>query len=250
MTHETTFGVIIVGDEILSGKRQDKHLPFIIELLHEYGHEPAWVNIVGDQQQLLTDCIRTSMQTNQVVFSFGGIGATPDDITRQCAAEAAGVKLHQHPEATALIQEVFGDQANERRLMMAEFPVGAEVIPNPVNKIAGFSLGNLHFVPGFPKMAHPMLRWVMQEKYLHLKREPKLEKICVVQETPESEMIPMMKTILAEHPEISLSSLPSLSNKRVTELGIKGPADKTRAAFADLCDLLEQDNINWQEKPD
>ena len=70
MKHEPTFGVVIVGDEILSGKRQDKHLPFVIDLLNNYGYEPSWVHIVGDQEQNLTECLRTSMQSDQIVFSF------------------------------------------------------------------------------------------------------------------------------------------------------------------------------------
>ena len=248
MKHETTFGVVIVGDEILSGKRQDKHLPFIIELLHEYGHEPQWVYIVGDQEQNLTECLRTSMQNNQIVFSLGGIGATPDDITRQCAAAAANLTLAQHPKATEILHEVFKDEINPQRLLMAEFPEGAELIPNPVNKIAGFSIGNHHFVPGFPKMAHPMLRWVMQEKYSHLKRAAEVEYIVVVKDTPESEMIPMMKLILESHPDIRLSSLPSTSKSRITELAVKGETSKAERAYKALCEALKTAQLNWQPK--
>jgi len=248
MKHETTFGVVIVGDEILSGKRQDKHMPFIIELLHEYGHEPQWVYIVGDQEKNLTDCLRTSMQNNQIVFSLGGIGATPDDITRQCAAAAANLPLSQHPEATEILHEVFKDEINPQRLLMAEFPEGAELIPNPVNKIAGFSLGHHHFVPGFPKMAQPMLRWVMQEKYSHLKRAAEVEYIVVVKDTPESEMIPIMKHILENHSEIRLSSLPSTNKSRITELAVKGETSKTDRAYEALCEALTTAKLNWQPK--
>lgn len=248
MKHETTFGVVIVGDEILSGKRQDKHLPFIIELLHEYGHEPQWVYIVGDQEQNLTDCLRTSMQNDQIVFSLGGIGATPDDITRQCAAAAADRQLAQHPEATALLHEVFKEEINPQRLLMAELPEDAELIPNPVNKIAGFSIGNHHFVPGFPKMAHPMLRWVMEEKYSHLKRAAEIEHIVVVRDTPESEMIPMMEVILKSHPDIRLSSLPSTNKSRNTELAVKGETSKADAAHQALCKALDAAQLDWQPK--
>lgn len=248
MTHETTFGVVIVGDEILSGKRQDKHLPFIIALLNDYGYEPSWVHIVGDQQQNLTDCLRRSMQEKQIVFCLGGIGATPDDITRQCAASAAGLSLTQHPQATALLHKVFADDINPQRLLMAELPDGAALIPNPVNKIAGFSLDDHHFVPGFPKMAHPMLEWVMQEKYSDLKRRAEEEYIVVVKDTPESEMIPMMKVILESFPKIRLSSLPSTTEHRITELAVKGEPEIAKKAYRALCSALDADKLDWQTK--
>ncbi len=248
MKHETTFGVVIVGDEILSGKRQDKHLPFIIDLLHEYGYEPQWVYIVGDQEKNLTDCLRASMQNEHIVFCLGGIGATPDDITRQCAAAAANLPLTQHPEATALLQEVFKEEINPQRLLMAKLPQGVELIPNPVNKIAGFSINNHHFVPGFPKMAHPMLRWVMEEKYSHVKRAAEIEYIVVVKDTPESEMIPMMKVILENHPDIRLSSLPSTTKSRITELAVKGECNKADSAYEALCHALDLAKLDWQPK--
>ncbi len=249
MKHETTFGVVIVGDEILSGKRQDKHLPFVIDLLHDYGYEPSWVHIVGDQEQNLTECLRTSMENNQIVFCFGGIGATPDDITRECAATAANLPLSQHPAATQLLHEVFAEKINPQRLLMAKLPEGADLIPNPVNKIAGFSIGDHHFVPGFPKMAHPMLSWVMQERYPHLKRAAEQEFIAVVKDTPESEMIPMMKDILESHPEIRLSSLPStMLESKITELAVKGEKALAKQAYQALCKALDSAGVDWQPK--
>jgi len=119
-------------------------------------------------------------------FSFGGIGATPDDHTRQCAAKALGVDTALHPEAAALIRERMQDVAREQgqpyepgradnlhRLNMGVFPQGARIIPNPYNKIPGFTCdgpggGMVHFVPGFPVMAWPMVEWVLDTKYAHL----------------------------------------------------------------------------------
>ena len=163
-----TFALIIVGDEILSGKRQDKHLSKVIELLSARGLTLASAEYVGDDRERIEVALRRAFASSDVVFSTGGIGATPDDHTRQCAAAALGVPLALHPEAEVFIRERMQDVAREaglpfepdradnvHRLNMGVFPEGATIIPNPFNKIAGFSVGDVHFVPGFPVMAWP-----------------------------------------------------------------------------------------------
>jgi hypothetical protein len=145
-----TFGLIVIGDEILSGKRADKHLPKIIELLGARGLSLGWAEYVGDSPVRITAALQRAFASGDVVFSTGGIGATPDDHTRQCAARALGVDLVLHPEAAALILERMQDIAREQgkpyeperpdnahRLNMGVFPAGAQIIPNPYNKIPG-----------------------------------------------------------------------------------------------------------------
>ena len=176
-----TFGLIIVGDEILSGKRADKHMPKVIELLSARGLSLAYADYVGDNPDRITATLQRAFASADVVFSCGGIGATPDDHTRQCAARALGRDLSLHPEAEALIRERMQDVAREQgvpyepdrsdnvhRLNMGMFPAGARIIPNPYNKIPGFSCdgpggGVVHFVPGFPVMAWPMIEWVLEQ---------------------------------------------------------------------------------------
>src|SRR5674476_1107117 len=145
------FGLIIIGDEILSGKRADKHLPKVIELLKARGLQLDYTEYIGDAPERITAALKRAFVSGDVVFSTGGIGATPDDHTRQCAAKALGVELALHPQAAALITErmqeiakqqgtvyVPGDPDNMHRLNMGVFPVGAQIIPNPYNKIPGF----------------------------------------------------------------------------------------------------------------
>src|SRR5258707_11865379 len=144
------FGMIIIGDEILSGRRTDKHLPKVIELLSARGLSLDWAEYVGDDRERITATLKRAFASGDAVFSTGGIGATPDDHTRQCAAAALGVALHLHPEAEREIRGRFGAETTPQRLMMGEFPQGARIIPNPVNRIAGFSVRDHHFVPGFP----------------------------------------------------------------------------------------------------
>src|SRR6266446_1088800 len=163
------FGLIIVGDEILSGKRVDKHMSRVIEMLAARGLMLSWARYVGDDPARITADLRDAFASGDVVFSCGGIGATPDDHTRQCSAAALGRKLVLHPEARTLIIERARQIAQEqgttldenhpdmhRRLEMGVFHEGADIVPNPFNKIPGFSVGDVHFVPGFPVMAHPM----------------------------------------------------------------------------------------------
>src|SRR5262245_13675773 len=110
------FGLVIVGDEILSGKRQDKHLPKVIELLAARGLTLAWARYVGDERERITVLLRDVFAGGEAVFCCGGIGATPDDHTRQCAAAALGVPLQLHPQAKELILERMRDVAREGNL--------------------------------------------------------------------------------------------------------------------------------------
>jgi len=150
-------GIYIIGDEILSGKRQDAHLSKVISLLSTRGLQLSWANYLGDIPAQITSSLKASMARGDIVFSFGGIGATPDDYTRQCAADAAGVPIERHAGAVAEIEAQYGEGAYPKRVLMADFPQGCELIPNPINRVAGFSIHQHYFVPGFPQMAHPMV---------------------------------------------------------------------------------------------
>ena len=251
------FGLIIVGDEILSGKRVDKHLPMVIRLLGERGLSLSWMELVGDDRERITAALQRAFAGSDVVFSCGGIGATPDDQTRQCAAAALGVPLQPHAEAQALITERMQDVAREKgetfepnrrdnlqRLQMGVLPQGARIIPNPYNKIPGFSCAGaggaqLHFVPGFPVMAWPMIEWVLDTtcaSWFH--STPQAEHSVVLHDAPESLLTPLMQHIEAGHPGIKVFSLPSVDHPvhgAHLELGVKGAADRVPAAWQALC---------------
>jgi molybdopterin-biosynthesis enzyme MoeA-like protein len=228
-------GLIIVGDEILSGKRQDKHFAKVIELLRARGLDLAWARFVGDDEADIAEALRWAIARGDLVLSCGGIGATPDDRTRQAAAQAFGVPLERHAEAEAIIVGQYGAAARPHRVLMADFPSGAGLIPNPVNRVAGFFRGDCHFVPGFPEMAWPMLEWVLDTRYRHLHRsEPPVEyRIRVIGTSGEGDLLPLMEDTLARHPGIKLSSLPfrgDASRPRHIEFGFKGEAAAAAAA--------------------
>jgi len=250
-------GLLIVGDEILSGKRADKHLPKVIELLAARGLQLAWARYVGDDPARITSDLKDAFASGDLVFSCGGIGATPDDHTRQCAAAALGVRLELHPEAKAFVIERMKDVAREQgtvfdpdrddnrhRLNMAVFPVGAEVIPNPYNKIAGFAVrsgaGGVFFVPGFPVMAWPMIEWVLDTHFRHLHVAPAtVERSVIVFGSMEATLTPLMEEVERDFPGVKVFSLPSVDHPewgRHIELGVKGNAALLEAAYARLRD--------------
>ncbi|APW39121.1 competence/damage-inducible protein A [Rhodoferax koreense] len=246
-----SFGLIVVGDEILSGKRADKHLPKFIELLGARGLPLAWAEYVGDDPARITATLKRAFASGDIVFSTGGIGATPDDHTRQCAARALGVPLALHPEAEALIRERMQDTAREQgtvyepdrpdnvhRLNMGVFPEGASIIRNPYNKIPGFSVGQVHFVPGFPVMAWPMMESVLDTRYAHLFRhEAWIEKSVIVFGGMEATLTPLMEQIESRFAGTKVFSLPSVDHPqhgRHIELGVKGTPEQVAEAYPAL----------------
>ena len=247
------FGLIIIGDEILSGRRADKHLPKVIELLQARGLSLAWATCVGDDRARITATLRDALQSGDAVFSCGGIGATPDDHTRQCAAAALDCELALHPEARVLIEERMRDVAleqgqvfdpdrpdNVHRFNMGVFPQGARIISNPYNKIPGFSCdgpggGSVHFVPGFPVMAWPMIESVLDNEYSAWHRSNAWqERSVVVMGAIEAALTPLMEQIEREH-AVKVFSLPSVDHPeygRHIELGVKGDPAAVEMAFA------------------
>lgn len=245
-----SFGIYIIGDEILSGKRQDKHLNKAIELLSARGLQLSWANYLGDIPTQITAALKASMARGDIVFSFGGIGATPDDFTRQCAAEALGVPIERHAGAVAELEARFGEAAYPKRVLMADFPQGADLIPNPVNRVAGFSIKEHYFVPGFPEMAHPMMEWVLDTYYPHLfHRQDYVEASILVLDAGESQLIDMMQQILTVHTDIKLFSLPKLDTRRTIELGVKGASASVQNAMLDIQQRVSALGFPWSTLP-
>jgi len=254
-------GIIIIGDEILSGKRADKHLSKFIELLTERGLQLSWAEYVGDSPERITRALSKAFASGDFVFSCGGIGATPDDHTRQCAAKALGVDLMLHPEAKSLILERMRDTAleqgiayepdrqdNVHRLNMGMFPEGASIIRNPYNKIPGFTCkgqgqGFVHFVPGFPVMAWPMMQEKLDAYCQTWGAAPvRIEKSVIVLGAMEATLTPLMESIEAQHPGVRVFSLPSVDHPqwgKHIELGVKGTVESAEEAYKALLIGLE-----------
>jgi len=226
-------GLTIIGDEILSGRRIDKHLAHSINYFQDLGIDICWATYLGDDAEPLADHFRRVRKSEDVTFSFGGIGATPDDMTRQSMAAAHDVEMIRHPEAVKLIEGRFGDGAYPNRILMAELPEGSQLIPNEFNKIPGFSMGNIHCLPGFPEMAWSMMDWVVRTGY-HL---PENRDLCfcsvIVKNVRESEIITMLEGVQKQFPDCKVSSLPRFpaAGTWQTELGVRGKKIQALAAM-------------------
>jgi molybdopterin-biosynthesis enzyme MoeA-like protein len=246
------FGLYVIGDEILSGKRTDKHFPKVIELLNARGLRLSWAHYLPDDRAMIADALRRSFATDDVVFSCGGIGATPDDHTRHAAAEALGVELELHPEAAALIAQRCAEMAaegrgsadmstpeNRQRLKMGEFPRGARIIENPFNRIPGFAVARHYFMPGFPVMAWPMIEWVLDTLYPELcGGAGEAERGMIVEGLNEGTLTPLLDAVEREFPAVHVYSLPRIDPARPfhyhIDLGVKGERGAVEPAFTRL----------------
>jgi len=246
------FGLIVIGDELLSGKRTDKHFPHLLGLLAQRGLELRWVRMISDEPDLVTRTLEETFAGDDVVFSCGGIGATPDDRTRQCAAAALDRPLAFHPEGVAMLEAKFGRPVEpSRRLHLVEFPQGASVIPNPVNQVPGFSVAGHHFMPGFPSMAWPMMEWVLDRHYAEWQDPDRTtESSVIVDDARESDVIPLLERFEGEHPELRLSCLPTLrEDGYALELGLRGAPAAVEAAMPALREALEAMGFGVRSAP-
>lgn len=226
------FQLIIIGDEILHGERQDKHFAFFKKLLREHGLQLASVLYLPDERAELIRHLQTSFAQNLPTFVTGGIGGTPDDHTRQAAAQALNLPLVRHSEAAALINQVSANRGDApdsaaalQRLNMADFPQGAALIPNPYNNIAGFSYREHYFLPGFPVMAHPMAQWVLQTYYADwFHQTERAQKSVWLLDLPESKITALMNELEDKYKGIQTFSLPSVGDDKTPahiEFGLK-----------------------------
>lgn len=241
------FGLIIIGTEILSGSREDAHFQKALSLVKAQGYEIKYSLVIPDDPKVIVDQLKWAFARPEALFCYGGIGATPDDFTRQCAAEAAGLPVERHPEAVAVLEEMFGERAHPIRVRMAELPKDCDLIPNPVTKVAGFSLDKHHFLPGFPEMAAPMMEWILENCYEQV--EGKITLSLMVQAS-EGEMVPMMEAFVEAHPELYFFSLPLLTQnqEKKVRLGVIGLAEAAEKGFNDLTTELDQMKISWQKE--
>ena len=248
-----TFGAVIIGDEILSGKRTDKHFTWLAGVMAERGLRLSWVEYLGDDRARLASVFQRTRAAGDVVFSFGGIGNTPDDHTRQAAAEAFGVGLALHPDAEREIRARFAaEEVTPQRLLLGTFPAGSEIIPNPFNRIPGFMMHQHYFVPGFPQMAHPMLEWVLDTHYnAYFNREPDVDRAILLtgDGAYESALLDLMERIVASYQDLRLFSLPSLTDegvRRHLELGVTGPILRVEQALQEIIAEVDRRALTWR----
>lgn len=244
-------GALIIGDELLSGKRQDRHFAHLQSVLAQRGLELSWTIIVGDDPEQLQRFLAFTMASKDLVFSFGGIGATPDDRTRESVAKVAEVPLSPHPEAMAEIVAQFGDVAYPNRILMSELPEGSRIIPNTINRVPGFSYDEHHFMPGFPEMSWPMIEWILNTYYPNLRNtRPSDEQTIFVLNGRESEIIEAMRQVVQQYPELRLSSLPHLGEQAHIELSLRGDKVLIEPAMNILKAAVKDAGFSWSDQLD
>jgi molybdopterin-biosynthesis enzyme MoeA-like protein len=249
------FGALIIGDEIIRGKRQDRHFERLREILATRGLHLDWVLYLGDDRPRLIEALKRSMAGEDAVFSFGGIGVTPDDHTRQAAAAAAGVPLALNPDAEREIRArmaELGQEVTPARLELGTVPAGSRIIPNPFNRIPGFSYANHHFVPGFPQMAWPMVEWVLDTHYRdRFHAMPEAEAALIVWEGLEGTLLDLMQRIERDYPGLIVFSLPSLGTdtmRRHIELGVRGRPEQVPPAIAEIEAEVARRGLSFERK--
>ena len=239
------FYAVIIGTEILNGRRTDKHFAFLQEALRKNGYALFASFIIKDDAALIErtfEMIKADPQS--VMFSFGGIGSTPDDLTRAIAAKVFTEKpLTRHHQFEKDILERFGTEAYPHRIHMADLPEGASLLKNPINNMSGFSLQNRYFfVPGFPEMAHPMIDTVLGELF---PSKTGSYRRTLVAETSENTLIDVMKRM----PEtVEFSSLPILRDGRPSvEISVAGDdASEIEESFELFTTFLEHSGIAYR----
>lgn len=231
-------GLLIIGDEILLGRRKDKHVVKAREYFGAINVDISWISFVGDGFDMLVDYFRMIRHRGDDCFTFGGIGATPDDRTRQAMAKAFDTEITRHPEAVALLEKQFGDSAYPNRILMAELPEHAGLIPNEHNNIPGFYCGRIHCLPGFPEMAWPMLDWVVKNRYTVGHNQQADLVTFIVNGAKESELVQLLTACQNRFPDAGFSSLPRFSDGTSwqIELAVRG----SRGDVAEGAEMLEE----------
>jgi len=220
--------LVIIGDEILSGKREDKHFKKALDVTKQNNYVIKSVSYLPDCEHEIQSKIENLK--DKIVFCFGGIGATPDDHTRSSAAKAHQKALKRHTDAAKLIEDKFGKEAYPKRILMADLPDGSDLIPNEINMIPGFYINKKFFMPGFPEMAWPMMEWVFKNK-LPQSNKIEFDRSIIIPDIAESLLIDLMNQIENDFPLVKMYSLPKITPQRQVEFGIKGDKEQVLSAM-------------------
>jgi molybdenum cofactor synthesis domain-containing protein len=238
MSKTVTASLLIIGNEILSGRTQDKNLSYIAVKLNDAGIQLREVRVVPDVEKEIVDAVNALRARYDYVFTTGGIGPTHDDITSACVAKAFGTTLHRHPDAEAALRAHYtADQINESRLKMADVPVGSELIPNAVSSAPGFRRENVFVMAGVPRIMQAMLDAIMP----HLKGGEKVLSVSITTNLPEGIIAAGLSEIQNLYPGIEIGSYPMYERGNLsTTLVLRSPdAGMNDAARSEIITMIE-----------
>jgi molybdenum cofactor synthesis domain-containing protein len=234
-----TAGLLLIGDEILSGRTKDKNLGYIADYLAALGIDLKEARVVADNENDIIAAVNALRSRYTYVFTTGGIGPTHDDITADAIAKAFGVKIDHDPRAVAILKAHYQPgQLNEARMRMARIPEGAELIENPVSKAPGFRLGNVFVMAGVPKIMQAM----MDQLAPQLTRGSPILSTTVTAHMPEGDLAKPLKEIQDRYPEVAIGSYPfEESGKFGASLVLRSRSEgKLVAAQLDVQHMVEE----------
>lgn len=240
MAVSVTAALLIIGDEILTGRTKDKNIGYIAEYLTGIGIDLREVRVVPDVEEEIVSAVNALRSRYTYLFTTGGIGPTHDDITADCIAKAFGVGIGHDPRAVAMLRERYQpDELNEARMRMARIPVGADLIDNPISKAPGFRIGNVYVMAGVPSIMQAMLDNIAAGLQTGAR---------MIIETIEAEGLAEgiyaegLAQIASAHPGVSIGSYPSFSTAGFRNQIVARGKDSAEvaAAKAAILDLLER----------
>ena len=212
-SRQWTAALLVIGDEILSGRTQDKNVAQVATWLNEQGIRLAEARVVPDQQEQIVEALNALRKSHDYLFTTGGIGPTHDDITVDAVAAALGVPVIVHPEARRILEDYYRDRPgglNEARLRMARVPAGAELIPNPTSGAPGVKIGNVYMLAGVPYIAASMLEALTGR----LQGGSPVVSVTVGARAAESEVADLLRETEAAHPGCAIGSYPFFKDGR------------------------------------
>jgi molybdenum cofactor synthesis domain-containing protein len=207
-----TAGLLVIGDEILSGRTKDKNIGYIAEYLTALGVDLREVRVVPDEEEPIVEAVNALRRRYDYLFTTGGIGPTHDDITADCVAKAFGVPIDHDPRAVAILRERFaprGIELNEARLRMARIPKGGEIIENKISGAPAFRIGNVIVMAGVPAIMQAMLDSVAPS----LKTGAKMLSASIRADLREGDIGSELGAIARAHPGVLIGSYPFFDEK-------------------------------------
>lgn len=210
MTQTITACLIIIGNEILSGRTQDKNLTHLAARLNDRGIQLREVRVIPDVEGTIVATVNECRTKFNYIFTTGGIGPTHDDITTASVAKAFGVAVHRHPDAEAALRASYtaADPINEARLKMADVPVGATLIPCTATAAPGFTIGNVYVMAGVPRIMQSMLETILPQ----LRQGQSLASLSISTDLPEGAIATLLADIQSRHPDVEIGSYPHYSD--------------------------------------
>lgn len=224
----TRVGIVILGDEVLKAEVAEANIAYMLPVLNGWGAEVRLCAILPDDVELVARHLRFYRADADLLVLTGGIGPTPDDITREAVARAVGVPLVVHPDAAAALQAYYGERMNPYRMLMATVPQGAELIPNPTSAAPGFFVGGMAAFPGIPRLLREMFGWLRPRV-----EGKRMRRVTLYGRAPESAYAGIMAEVMREFPDVRVGSYPTLEGTYKVRVVFRALDPARAAACAD-----------------